>query len=141
LVARSKRGFKMTSFRPKLTDNDKYILNKYGIREYISLAAKSENHEAYNLLLAAAHYLDEFNNKLSNEIAFKLFNNYMYNRIYYLEPNGFTIRESELSAIYNIREKIKTIAEVEGKQDYDIVERVNALILNILISERWWNPS
>lgn len=130
----------MSVFRPELTDNDKYILKEGGIWEYLCLAAKSENHDAYNFLLAAAHHLDSFNDKLSNETAFKLFNNYMYNRLYYSESNGFTIREGESLAINNLKEKIEKIAEKEQKQNYDIVERVNALIINILISEGWWNP-
>lgn len=130
----------MNLFRPMITEDDKYILKNSGIWDYLVLAAESYQHEANNFLLAGAHFLGTFNGHQSNEVVLKMFNNIMYSRLYYCESSGYTISDSEKKALIALQSKIDDAATKYGKTKEDISERINILIINILINKEWWIP-
>ena len=126
----------MMLFRPKITEEEKQLLKESSIWEYLRDIPDDSEHKAYNLLLAAAYYMNELRG-IEPGVMKIMHDNMMYGRIFYFDSSNYPITPPEKEAIIFLRSKIEKISEIRNREKKEIFEVVNTLIMNIIINEGW----
>lgn len=126
----------MTLIKYKIEKHEKEILENSGIWSYLLDVPDNSDHDAYNLLLAAAYYFAQVRD-MDVTIAKQVHDTLMYYRIYYLDQNGYRITDKEQKAIKFIKSRICLISKDLCKEERHVFEMTNTMILNIILKREW----